>query len=474
MGRVSEPITPSSHTARPDKQTKATPLIGPNQLDNRPQKEIHDQLHIGVNNSARVQSLVQLQAMANHFMASRGGLIQRKNERPATTHPKGLPEPLRQGIEQLSGYAMDDVNVHYHSAKPSQLHAHAFAQGTDIHLAPGQERHLPHEAWHVVQQKQGRVKPTLQMKSGVQVNDDRGLEKEADVMGARANQLQVSEERPQLIHQTPGTQPVQRMIAVSELANILLTQRSLDQLTDNQRDAVLYWNTRNVFDGLRDPQRTNKILEYATRDFDNEFDDEKRLPGQTNPRMNLPIFMLDHHEFDLPLPRGIGTLSFRHGHQYVLGTYNNKWISNNIRWEGRNSEGQRFSYLIHVILQFSDKVDGRWVVDPHVTIRNTQAQLVQTGIAMISEPNRKRQEKKSNPEREATQASYSLGLGENKRNPGINMGALPDEYINDIFQPWLLMVKNRAVFLNQIEPESIVNRRLWLELAPQYGELAAW
>ena len=27
----------------------------------------------------------------------------------------------------------------------------AYAQGSDIHLAPGQEQHLPHEAWHVVQ-----------------------------------------------------------------------------------------------------------------------------------------------------------------------------------------------------------------------------------------------------------------------------------------------------------------------------------
>lgn len=35
-----------------------------------------------------------------------------------------------------------------------------YSQGTDIHIGPGQEKHLPHEAWHVVQQKQGRVKPT--------------------------------------------------------------------------------------------------------------------------------------------------------------------------------------------------------------------------------------------------------------------------------------------------------------------------
>ncbi|WP_238582279.1 eCIS core domain-containing protein [Cellvibrio sp. OA-2007] len=101
----------------------------------------------------------------------------------------GLPDNLKSGIENLSGYSMDDVKVHYNSAQPAQLNAHAYAQGTDIHVAPGQEQHLPHEAWHVVQQKQGRVQPTMQMKAGVPVNDDAGLEHEADVMGAKALQL---------------------------------------------------------------------------------------------------------------------------------------------------------------------------------------------------------------------------------------------------------------------------------------------
>jgi hypothetical protein len=84
---------------------------------------------------------------------------------------------------------MDDVKVHYNSDKPAQLYAHAYAQGTDIHLASGQEKHLPHEAWHVVQQKQGRVQPTLQMQNGLHINDDTGLEQEADVMGAKALQF---------------------------------------------------------------------------------------------------------------------------------------------------------------------------------------------------------------------------------------------------------------------------------------------
>lgn len=98
----------------------------------------------------------------------------------------GLPDHLKSGIESLSGMNMDHVKVHCNSTQPAQLHAHAYAQGSEIHVAPGQEKHVPHEAWHVVQQAQGRVKPTMQMKAGVAVNDDVGLETEADVMGARA------------------------------------------------------------------------------------------------------------------------------------------------------------------------------------------------------------------------------------------------------------------------------------------------
>jgi len=98
----------------------------------------------------------------------------------------GLPDPLRAGIESLSGVSMEGVAVHYNSPRPAQLHAAAYAQGRDIHLAPGQDHHLPHEAWHVVQQAQGRVKATAQLKNGVPLNDDGALEREADAMGARA------------------------------------------------------------------------------------------------------------------------------------------------------------------------------------------------------------------------------------------------------------------------------------------------
>ncbi len=132
------------------------------------------------NNSPQVKQAAQLQAMADNSSYQKQQPIQKKENNT------GLPDNLKTGMENLSGMSLDDVKVHRNSDKPAQLQAHAYAQGTDIHLGPGQEKHLPHEAWHVVQQKQGRVKPTMQMKGKVNINDDAGLEKEADVMGAKA------------------------------------------------------------------------------------------------------------------------------------------------------------------------------------------------------------------------------------------------------------------------------------------------
>lgn len=104
----------------------------------------------------------------------------------------GLPDNLKSGIENTSGVSLEEVRVHYNSSAPADLNALAYAQGTDIHVAPGQEQHLPHEAWHVVQQMQGRVSPTMQM-GGVNINDNESLEKEADVMGNKALQCKMPE-----------------------------------------------------------------------------------------------------------------------------------------------------------------------------------------------------------------------------------------------------------------------------------------
>ena len=166
----------------------------------------------------------------------------------------GLPDQLKSGIESLSGLSMDDVRVHYNSSQPAQLNALAYAQGSDIHLAPGQEQHLPHEAWHVVQQAQGRVRPTLQMKDGVQVNDDVGLEREADVMGSRSMALRFPEEQPNMKQTTSRIKTLAGSLNVFQLRWIDIestnksywegrqepSQKDLAALTERGRIRVQY------------------------------------------------------------------------------------------------------------------------------------------------------------------------------------------------------------------------------------------
>lgn len=129
-----------------------------------------------IDSSSQSESLQRKADMANNA-------IQRAEApRPNNT---GMPDNLKSGIESLSGFSMDDVRVHYNSSKPATVQALAYTQGTDIHVAPGQEKHLPHEAWHVAQQMAGRVSPTTNI-NGMPVNDNAALEHEADVMGEKA------------------------------------------------------------------------------------------------------------------------------------------------------------------------------------------------------------------------------------------------------------------------------------------------
>ena len=125
--------------------------------------------------------------------------------------PVNLPSQLKAGVERLSGLSMDDVKVYYNSAAPRRLRAEAYASGTEIHVAAGRERHLPHEAWHVVQQKQGRVGPADAHVKGASVNEDPGLEGEADRMGAAALQANPQED-VQHDHQWTASRGVPRQV----------------------------------------------------------------------------------------------------------------------------------------------------------------------------------------------------------------------------------------------------------------------
>ncbi len=119
--------------------------------------------------------------------------VQRKGE--------GMPEPVRAKMEQTFGTDFSDVRVHT-GTQAEQVGALAYAQGNDIHFATGQynpetskgQELLGHELAHIVQQKQGRVKPTTEV-NGVAVNDDPSLEREADQWGTKAAQTKLDSAR---------------------------------------------------------------------------------------------------------------------------------------------------------------------------------------------------------------------------------------------------------------------------------------
>ena len=91
----------------------------------------------------------------------------------------GLPDAMKGRFERLSGLSLDDVRVHRNSDKPARLSALAYAQGNEIYLGQGQEKHLEHELGHVVQQKQGLVQPTDEI-NGLKANMDEKFEHDAN------------------------------------------------------------------------------------------------------------------------------------------------------------------------------------------------------------------------------------------------------------------------------------------------------
>lgn len=97
---------------------------------------------------------------------------QRKNE-------TGLSDQMKESLEQKTGFSADDVRVYRNSPVPAQMGALAISEGSNIHLGPGNDKHLMHELGHWVQKKMGKVKATG-MENGIPINDDPALEDEAD------------------------------------------------------------------------------------------------------------------------------------------------------------------------------------------------------------------------------------------------------------------------------------------------------
>lgn len=119
--------------------------------------------------------------------------VSNKSSNSGSSTKTRLPEKVQMKMESAFSADFNDVNIHTHSEKAKGLGAKAFAQGNDVHFAPGKynpesqsgQELLGHELTHVVQQRQGRVSPSTQMK-GENINDQSTLENEADLQGIKA------------------------------------------------------------------------------------------------------------------------------------------------------------------------------------------------------------------------------------------------------------------------------------------------
>lgn len=111
-------------------------------------------------------------------------VARRANRFVSRENRTGIPTQLKERMEQSTGLSLDDVRVHYNSALPARLDALAYTKGNQVEIGPGQERHLPHELGHVVQQKLGAVRANARHASGEALNTDSELERQADEIGA--------------------------------------------------------------------------------------------------------------------------------------------------------------------------------------------------------------------------------------------------------------------------------------------------
>ena len=115
---------------------------------------------------------------------------------PAHDDKTGLPDDVRQGMEEAIGGNFSSVQFVTESKKAEEVGALAFTQGKNVEFAPGQFKPdttaglelIGHELTHVDQQEKGTVEPTMEI-GEMLVNDDKSKETEADDKGKAAARL---------------------------------------------------------------------------------------------------------------------------------------------------------------------------------------------------------------------------------------------------------------------------------------------
>lgn len=149
----------------------------------------------------------------------RQAVIQKAEEKQRRQQPNltGIPTQMKLDFERRSGLSFDDVRVHYNSDKPRKIGALAYTQIPQVHIGPGQERHLRHELGHVVQQKTMNIVSNTSS-VGYEINNDPKLEEHADSI---------------FKHSIKANPVTPRPVIQGKFADNLTVQKIMEHLTAN-------------------------------------------------------------------------------------------------------------------------------------------------------------------------------------------------------------------------------------------------
>ncbi len=181
--------------------------------------------------------------------------------------PSGIPDEVMGKMESTFNTDFSNVNIVQNSSKASEAGALAYAQGNDVHFAPGQfspetpggQQLLGHELSHVVQQRQGRVQANSAV-NGMAVNNDHALEAEADAMGAKAAQMKV-DASPAAKTPSTAAAPVSAPTQLKADPNAKTEGKSAKEKEDEKEDGlgqVVNYDPTLALDGFTDHEDKNE------------------------------------------------------------------------------------------------------------------------------------------------------------------------------------------------------------------------
>ena len=130
---------------------------------------------------------------------------------PESKPNKGLPRDIQLDMERSFGANFSNVEIHKNSTRAQELNAHAFTQGNSVHFAPGNSNFdsakgidlLGHELAHVVQQRKGIVKPSIDTPK-LKINDENANEQEADNIGEKISNNSLRQSISPISQNTPN------------------------------------------------------------------------------------------------------------------------------------------------------------------------------------------------------------------------------------------------------------------------------